>query len=151
MAVYFVQHGLALSKEKDPNRPLSPEGKRDVERITSYLGKYHLTIRAVCHSGKTRALQTAQIFVDQFKGSQICQLSGMSPNNNVKEFASMLNIENTMYVGHLPHLEKLISYLITGDESKQVIKFVNGGVVCVEKNDSGFYINWYLKPSLCDA
>jgi phosphohistidine phosphatase len=151
MAVYFVQHGLALSKEKDPNRPLSPEGKRDVERITSYLGKFQLTVREVCHSGKTRALETAQIFSNQFKGSSICQLSGMSPNDDVKETASMLNIENTMYVGHLPHLEKLISYLITGDESKQVIKFVNGGVVCVEKNDSGFYINWYLKPSLCDA
>lgn len=150
MALYFVQHGLAQSKEENPNRPLSLAGKDDAERIASFLGKRRLTIREVCHSGKTRALETAQIFADQFKGSNICQLSGMSPNDDVREFAKRMNLENMMYVGHLPHLEKLISFLITGDEGKPVIKFVNSGVVCLEKKDSGFYIDWYLKPALCN-
>jgi phosphohistidine phosphatase len=150
MAVYFVQHGLAQSKEENPSRPLSLAGKEDVEEIASYLRKSHFTIREVCHSGKTRALETAQIFADQFKGSSICQLSGMNPNDDIREFAVRMNLENTMYVGHLPHLGKLISYLITGDEGKPVVKFVNSGVVCLEKKDADFYIDWYLRPSLCN-
>jgi len=27
-----------------------------------------------------------------------------------------------------------------------VVKFVNGGVVCVEKDSTGYHIEWYLKP-----
>jgi len=54
-----------------------------------------------------------------------------------------------MYVGHLPHLEKAVSYLVAGDEKAGVVKFVNSGVVCVEKDDSGYHIGWYLVPSAC--
>ena len=49
---------------------------------------------------------------------------------------------------HLPHLGKLVSYLVADDEDAGVVKFVNGGVVCVEKDSTGYHIEWYLKPSL---
>jgi hypothetical protein len=39
--------------------------------------------------------------------------------------------------------------LVAGDENARVVKFVNGGVVCVEKEGAGHSIEWYLKPSLC--
>ena len=151
MAVYFVQHGLALTKEEDPNRSLSPDGRKEVECIALFLRKLGLSISEVCHSGKTRAEETAQIFADQFGNANIRILSGMSPNDNVREFASTLKLSDTMYVGHLPHLEKLISYLITNNENEGVVKFVNGGIVCVEKDSTGFHIDWYLKPSLCEV
>jgi len=54
-----------------------------------------------------------------------------------------------MYVGHLPHLGKLVSYLVSGNENAGVVKFVNGGVVCVERDSTGYHIEWYLMPSLC--
>jgi len=46
-------------------------------------------------------------------------------------------------------MEKAVSHLVTGDETAGVVKFVNGGVVCVEKDDSGYHIGWYLTPSVC--
>lgn len=30
MTIYFVQHGVALSKEIDPDRHLSYEGRKDI-------------------------------------------------------------------------------------------------------------------------
>ena len=148
MHIYFVQHGLALPKDIDPNRPLSVEGRREVETISAYLQKAGLTIKKACHSGKPRAKETAQIFAGKIGDGIILELHGMEPNDNVVEFVTRLE-SDTMYVGHLPHLEKAVSYFVTGDETSGVVKFVNSGVVCVEKEDNGYHIGWYLIPSVC--
>ena len=71
------------------------------------------------------------------------------PGADVKGFAGALKEDDTMYVGHLPHLGKLVSYLAAGDENAGVVNFVNGGVVCIEKDGTGYHIEWYLRPSLC--
>ncbi|MDD4869158.1 MAG: phosphohistidine phosphatase SixA [Kiritimatiellae bacterium] len=149
MAMYFVQHGLALAKEVDPNRPLSAKGRKEVECISAYLRKMGVAVKKIYHSGKTRAEETAQIFADKIGKGSICKLSGMKPDDNVIKFAKALKKDDIMYVGHLPHMEKLVSYLITGNEDAGVVRFTYGGVVCVEKDSTGFYIEWYLKPSMC--
>lgn len=149
MPIYFVQHGLALPEEVDPSRPLSADGRKEVECISAHLRRVGVAVRKVCHSGKTRAKETAQILSEQIGDGSTYAVSGMSPNDNVIEFATGLKEDNTMYVGHLPHLRKLVSYLIAGDEDAGVVKFVNGGVVCVRKDSTGNHIEWYLKPSLC--
>jgi phosphohistidine phosphatase len=149
MPIYFVQHGLALSEQVDPNRPLSEEGRKEVERVAVYLQKVGVSARKVCHSGKTRAKETAQILAEKIGDGNLFEVSGMSPNDKVIEFATGLKEDNTIYVGHLPHLGKLVSYLVAGDEGANVVKFVNGGVVCVEKDSTGYHIEWYLKRSLC--
>ncbi len=151
MAMYFVQHGVALAKEVDLDRPLSAEGRREVECISVHLRKMGVTVRIISHSGKTRAKETAKIFADQIGDGSVCERSGMDPTSNVKAFAALLEADDTMYVGHLPHMGKLVSYLTTGDEEAGVVRFANGGVVCVEKDGAGFHIEWYLKPSICNV
>jgi len=148
MHMYFVQHGLALPKDIDPNRPLSTEGKREVETVSTYLQKAGVEIKKVCHSGKLRAKETAQIFAGKIGDGNIYELLGMEPNDNVVDFVTRLE-SDVMYVGHLPHMEKAVSYLVAEDETAGVVKFVNGGVVCVEKDDNGYHIGWYLVPSAC--
>ena len=151
MTMYFVQHGVALTKEVDQDRPLSAEGRREVECISAYLQKIGVTASRICHSGKTRAKETAQIFSDQIGDGNVYKLSGMDPKDNVKVFAALLESNDTMYVGHLPHMGKLVSYLTTGNEDAGVVKFANGGVVCIEKDGENFYIEWYLKPAICNV
>ena len=149
MPVYFVQHGLALPEQIDPNRPLSPEGRKDVECIAAHLRKSRVAVKRLCHSGKMRAKQTAQILSEQIGDGTVHEVSGMSPNDNVIEFASGLKEDETMYVGHLPHLGNLVSYLVAGHEESKVVKFVNAGVVCLEKDSEGYHVEWVLIPSLC--
>ena len=149
MAMYFVQHGLALTKDIDPDRPLSEDGRTEVKRIAAHLQKVEVRIKKVYHSGKTRAEQTAQIFAENIGDGKVNELGGMSPNDDVKAFASSLKGDNSMHVGHLPHMGKLVSYLVTGDEKADVVKYSNGGVVCVEKDNDSYHILWYLTPFMC--
>ena len=151
MIMYFVQHGLPIPRAVDPNRPLSVDGRKEVERISSHLRKMGITVKKVCHSGKTRAKETAQIFADQIGDGNVCELSGMNPNDSAIEFAGVLKVDDAMYVGHKPHMGKLVSYLTTGDEEADVVRFTNGGVVCVEKDSASCHIEWYLKPSMCNV
>jgi phosphohistidine phosphatase len=148
MAMYFVQHGLALAKEADPKRALSAEGRKEIECISAHLSRVGLAVKRVFHSGKTRAWETAQIFAEQIGDGRTGEISGMGPKDDVREFAAALE-DDAMYVGHLPHMERLVSYLVTGREDPAVVKFSNGGVVCVEKDGAGFHIEWYLRPFMC--
>jgi phosphohistidine phosphatase len=147
--MYFVQHGLAVAEQIDPSRPLSSDGRRDVERVAAHLKDVGVAVEKVCHSGKTRAKETAQILSSQIGDGDVYEVSGMSPNDNVVAFAVGLNEDNAMYVGHLPHLGKVVSYLVAGEEDAGVVRFVNGGIVCVEKDTTGYQVKWYLIPSLC--
>jgi phosphohistidine phosphatase len=148
MAMYFVQHGIAVPKDKDPNRPLTPEGRKEIESISSHLQNMGLKVNQVCHSGKVRAKETAKILSAQICDGTTREIPGMTPFDDVIEFTVSLE-EDTMYVGHLPHLEKLISYLVTDDEEANIIKYANGGVASLKHNTTHYYLDWFLKPSIC--
>lgn len=148
MSIYFVQHGKCVAKEVDPDRPLSDEGRKEVERVAARLHKAGTALGQICHSGKTRARQTAEIMAGQLGVDWIIECAGMKPNDDAAEFAARLE-DNSMYVGHLPHLARLVSCLTADGEETEVVRFTNAGVVCVGRDDNGWYVEWYLTPSLC--
>lgn len=150
MAVYLVQHGKNLAKDVDPDKGLSEEGKREVEHVAMAARRYGLGLASIRQSGKKRALQTAEI-MESILGSQggVQEMSDLGPNDDVTKLAASLDAhENTMFVGHLPFMEKLVSYLIRGSAEIPVIKFKNGGIVCLERHrESGeWIIEWMLLP-----
>ena len=55
---------------------------------------------------------------------------------------------NTMVVGHLPFLERLTSFLITGQQSPFVFKLQNGGILCLDQMEGSDSpaIKWALMP-----
>ena len=148
MPMYFVQHGKAVAKEIDPERPLSDEGRREVELVGACLRHMGLTLRSVCHSGKTRARQTAEILTTEVGLDYASAVEGMNPTDDVVKFSKSLQ-DQTMYVGHLPHMGRLVSYLVAGDELAGVVSFSNAGVVCVEEDEGGYHIKWVLIPPMC--
>jgi phosphohistidine phosphatase len=140
MPIYFVQHGVAVPEEIDSNRPLSADGRREVEAVAAHLRKVGVSVKKICHSGKTRAKETAQILAGQIGDGNIYEVPGMNPNDSVTAFAAGLKEDNVMYVGHLPHLGKLVSHLVAGNENARVVQFVNGGIVCVERDTTGYHV-----------
>ena len=57
--------------------------------------------------------------------------------------------KDLMLVGHLPHLSRLSGHLLCQNEEKKVIHFHNGGIVCLERDESAFWsINWIIIPDL---
>jgi len=148
MAMYFVQHGKAVAKEVNPDRPLSEEGRREVERVGACLRHMGLTFRGIYHSGKTRARQTAEILSTEVGLDYTSELAGMKPNDDTATLAKVV-ADDSMYVGHLPHMGKLVSYLVAGDESAGVVSFSNGGVVCIAKDAAGYHVEWMMTPATC--
>jgi phosphohistidine phosphatase len=143
MPVYFVQHGKSRPKEIDPERGLTEEGRSEVVRIARAARENGINIQAIFHSGKKRARETAEIFAHELgPGAKLDSLSGMDPNDDVVAFSAHLDPgKNRMYVGHLPFMERLASYLVTGSIDKTVFKFQNGGILRLDRDQvSGSWV-----------
>ena len=148
MMIYLVQHGEALSKQEDPQRPLSRKGTDDVEKLAILCASNRLNIKTIWHSTKLRAKQTAQIIAQQ-TGAKTYQRVGLEPLDPVKPiFEEITNLkEDITIVGHLPFLERLVSLLITNNEGTVPVKFQQGGMVCLARNeDKKWSILWTVFP-----
>ena len=60
MYLYLVQHAEAMSKEADPSRSLTEQGMEDIRRVAGLAAGMKIRAHQIIHSGKMRALQTAQ-------------------------------------------------------------------------------------------
>ncbi len=156
MKLYLVQHGESIPEEIDPTRPLTAQGRADVEKMAYFLKKAGVHIEAIWHSTKLRAKQTAQLLGEILLPSQgIREKQGLAPNDPVhpmKEIIFNEGSENLMIVGHLPFLNKLVSLLLTDSETHPVVNFRQGGVVLMEQNEKGNWgITWIFIPDLLKA
>jgi phosphohistidine phosphatase len=150
-SVYFSQHGLAVDKADDAERPLSRAGIQQTKSIARILHDSKTPVTSIFHSGKLRAAQTAKIFASAMDISTTSETDGLSPNDDVTLLAQSLNINNALYIGHLPHLEKLVTYLITGSENVSIINFQNSAVACLEKYETQYQLQWYITPGLINS
>jgi phosphohistidine phosphatase len=152
MALYLVQHGKSLSKDVDPDQGLSKEGTAETKRIAQVARDYQVPIVHIKQSGKIRARQTAEIFAGALNpAGGVEEVSGLKPLDDVTAFAATIDAAaDTMLVGHLPFMERMTSYLVTGSAEKPVFKFQNSGIVCLEKDpESGSWvIVWTLMPKI---
>ncbi len=143
MTIYLVQHGQCFDKQTDPEQNLTPEGRTKILQIAKMAAEAGITVSSIYHSGKLRALQTAELFYEQLRASQIKSIVGIAPLDSVENFANHFEFpENSMIVGHLPFMERLTSYLITGNQQQLIIKFQNAGIVGLSQNDNN---NWHIK------
>ncbi|GBC61125.1 phosphohistidine phosphatase SixA [Desulfonema ishimotonii] len=152
MALFLVQHGKNLPKEADPEKGLSPEGIADVRRIAQVAGGYGVRVSKILHSGKKRAFQTAEIFAEALSPAEgMAGTAGLKPTDDPEAFAEKFRPEdNVMLVGHLPFMEKMAGFLITGDPGLPVFQFQNGGIVCLDTypGTEDWVIRWALMPRI---
>lgn len=152
MKLYLVQHGDALPKGVDPQRPLSDKGRGDVENVAACLARAGVRAGAVLHSGKKRAEQTAERLAAAIGERPRCEtISGISPLDAPGPFAQTVGewTEDTMVVGHQPFMGKLVSRLVVEDEAASTVAFQPGTVVCLERGDENDWsIAWMIRPEL---
>jgi phosphohistidine phosphatase len=152
MKVYLVQHGEAVPEDVGASRPLSEKGRHDVEKIANFLEDIGVGVSKILHSGKTRALQTAEIIYLRINVSRgIAKKDGLFPNDEVDPILHEIaeEIEDTMMVGHLPFLSKLASKLLGVPESANIIAFQQGGVACLERGEGNRWsLKWMVTPHL---
>jgi phosphohistidine phosphatase len=149
MEIYLVQHAQAESKERHPERPLTPTGRSEAICVADRLAELDLGVGAIWHSGKLRAKQTVEIFaVRLYPMEGVVEHEGLAPNDDPALAANALaGTEATvMLVGHLPHLSRLTSLLVTGDPTREIVAFRNAGVVCLGKEGQGWPVRWMITP-----
>lgn len=148
MTLYLVQHGTSLSKADDPRRGLSDKGAADVKVIAGVARNYGVKVSAIVHSGKTRALQTAELMADAFEPRKgVAEMAGIGPLDDVETAAPELtDRDGLMVVGHLPFLGRLASLLVTGTAEHAIFRFQNGGIVCL--GGGGEHERWIIRWSL---
>jgi phosphohistidine phosphatase len=151
MLLYLVQHGKAKTEDEDPERPLTDEGRREVESVMLLMLRAGaITASRVLHSEKLRAGETAKIIATKLD-ADTAETDGLAPGDDPEIWATRLRESNrdTVLVGHLPHLSRLAARLLAGDAGAGIVEFVNGGIVCLHRNDDGAWgLRWAVTPSL---
>ncbi|WP_019613826.1 phosphohistidine phosphatase SixA [Psychromonas ossibalaenae] len=147
--LYFVQHGIAESKDVEPKRPLSDAGSEQVKRVAGYLKAHNIVIRKICHSGKLRAAQTAVLFSEILAVDDVSEQDAMNPNDNPAELIENICDDAVMYIGHLPHIQKTAAEIITNSTVYPVLKFQNAAVACIEIEKGVGCIKWFITPDMC--
>ena len=151
MKIYLVQHGEAKPEEVDPDRPLSEVGRGHTEQVAAVAAKLGVEVDEIRHSGKTRAEQTAAILGAALSPEQgVRAASGLGPVDDVEPIAAELQAVSKpiMLVGHLPFMERLTGYLVTGDARQAVVDFTNAAIVCLAEEDGHWQVTWILTPDI---
>ena len=152
MRIYLTQHGLAVPKDVDPERPLSDRGREDVGRLGDFLASVGVRVEQVFHSGKARAEQTAELLARALLPAGRPQgRPGLAPNDPVEPLASEIEswFADTLLVGHLPFLGRLASLLLASDADRSTLAFQPGSLACLERDRNGHWaLVWMLRPEL---
>jgi phosphohistidine phosphatase len=155
MRIYLTQHGLAVPKDLDPDRPLSEPGRQDVRRLADFLKGAGVQVAAILHSGKTRAEQTAALLAESLLANGQPQArSGLGPTDPLETLVADIAFwsEDTLIVGHLPCLGRLASLLLAADPDRATLAFQPGSMACLERDaNGGWVLVWMIRPELLAA
>lgn len=154
MKLLLVQHGEALEKDIDPDRPLTNRGKADIERLADFLDKAGVRVSRVIHSGKLRAFQTATCLANVIAPGVEPETSDLlNPNDAPEAFdwQSESWDRDTLVVGHLPFIARLVSHLVTGVADRPIAAYRPGSIVCLERmEDAHWSVDWMIRPELLE-
>ena len=152
MRVYLMRHGKPVSIGNHPERPLSDEGRNDVERIAEFLHRSGRKIEQVLHSGRARSRETAAIMASRLNPELEPQESpGLGPLDDATGIANQIKEakKDLLIAGHMPHLGKLTSLLVVGNQFVPVVNFEEGSVVCLERDETDRWSAvWILVPEI---
>ena len=152
MRVYLVQHGLAMTKEQNPDRPLSEKGRAEVERVASFLRRSCPPIPRIIHSPKARARDTAQVLARVLGPGQVVEEmpEGLAPMDSTESLAQSIGRAegDLMAVGHQPFMGRMVARLTSGADGAGFTAYLPGTVVCLEKEDGLWTMVWMVRPDL---
>jgi phosphohistidine phosphatase len=158
MELYLLRHGLAgkfTGRGDDSKRPLTPKGKRKLERIAKAMQAMELSLDYILSSPYTRARQTAEIVAEAFELTKALELTeALTPSGDME--ALILRIHQlkptpkaVLLAGHEPYLSELASWLVWGD-SNASIQFKKGGLCKLStdflKTGRCATLEWLLTP-----
>lgn len=141
MKIYLMQHGIALPKDKDPEKGLSGEGAREVTASAKGLSSLGVRPDIFLSSPKKRARETAALVLEELnpEAGEPVVSDAFNPLAEPKDALAQIREaaagkKSVFVAGHLPSLARITGLLITGEVSEPVA-FVNAGLVLIEAGE----------------
>ncbi|NPA96097.1 MAG: hypothetical protein GXO32_00670 [Crenarchaeota archaeon] len=129
MIVCFVRHGKAEEKkpgQSDEERKLTEQGRKDIEIVSRVLPVARGS--KVYTSPLVRARESAEIIAKELGGS-LKVLESLRPElASIETLADVELSGDSVFVGHAPSLERIVSDAIGGG----AIKLKAGGAACID-------------------
>jgi phosphohistidine phosphatase len=146
--LYILQHGEAVPKEIDPERPLSEHGNRDIRILALHMQNMDVQLGNVFHSGKLRAEQSARLVAETLSPEILpVKTEGLNPNDDPTVIIGDIEQmnENILIASHMPFVSRLCSILLTGTIDAEFAS-IPGTLFCLEKADSKWRLIYMLRP-----
>jgi phosphohistidine phosphatase len=157
MRIYLLRHGIAEDGygKPDSERMLTPEGIKKLHEVMKTLRDADVSPTLVISSPYKRALQTAEIAVQDlgFQGSFETS-TALTPDSNPRDAWSAVRARKgeaeVLLVGHEPLFSSLTAFLL--NSPSLMIDFKKAGIIAIDM--AGFgpqphgVLRWYLTPKL---
>lgn len=148
MKILIVRHAIALEREEwaklskdDRERPLTEEGAKKMKRIAKGIKKIlNDEPTVVVSSPLLRAKQTAELLLNEMPTTNYVETETLSPDQEPETFVNFIRSFATpatkvvACVGHEPHLNQLISWLVCKSR-KGIGEMKKGGACFIEFED----------------
>lgn len=154
MELYLAQHGKATSKEENPDRPLTEEGREETRRVARAAAEAGVQLDAAWHSGKLRARQTADMFARALlPDAEPEKKVWLGPLDDPRAAIEAARDRggSVLLVGHLPYMSRLPSLVLAGDPERGVVDVRYSGLIALGEDAEGWTLRWYLRPELLIA
>lgn len=139
MRLYLLRHAVAVERgtpgyENDADRPLTPKGRRKLEKIAEALKERGLELDHIVSSPLVRARETAHVMAKLYK-LKVTHNDLLAPGSDYSGLKQSLaeshpEAVNLMLVGHEPDLSELTCALI-GAPSYALSGYKKGGLACL--------------------
>jgi phosphohistidine phosphatase len=156
--IFILRHGEAGNRvaavEKDSERPLTPEGRAEMQKIAKSLRAVGLETDRICTSPLRRARETGEIVANILKIPTLEEWDELKPDGSkaalYRKLARLEQSSRLILVGHEPYLTSMIGEIIGTTSAKIVLK--KGGVGKVRITSfipriSG-ELRWLLTPKI---
>jgi len=160
MKLLVIRHAIAMDQaefartgQSDDLRPLTAEGKKEMEAVAVGLRAEVKTLDVLATSPLVRARETAVIVATAYAIGPTEVTDSLVPGASLESFegwcASLVGKETVGIVGHEPHLSGLVTWLMTG-KGESRIRLRKAGACLLEfesgvRRDSGT-LGWLLTP-----
>ena len=151
MKLFLIRHGKAEDGYPDETRRLTQEGTEIISNFFAWIMK-HVPFdgKTIYHSGLIRAEQTADILSRSMpKPPPLEMINDLEPMADPQKWLPRLsmNQDDLVLVGHNPHLTRLISLLIQGEDHLPIVNMKKGMIVCLQRDEySHWTLQWALSP-----
>jgi len=155
MRLHLLRHGIAVDRDDpncppDPERPLTPDGRKRTRRSGTGLRVLGVTPAAVWSSPYVRAQETARIVAEilDFPSNRIFLSKALLPDADPADVLSELagdTAAEVLLVGHAPHLDRLVARILGARASVTSLRKAGAASLEVDLGGLPGMLHWLLE------